>query len=62
MEKKLRENAGSTGQFMVDYVHTMMENRKQIGGITGRGLLQGIKIVDRQGNPDPKQADQVLYK
>jgi len=62
MEKKLRENAGSTGQFMVDYVHTMMENRKQIGGITGRGLLQGIKIVDREGNPDPKQADQVLYK
>lgn len=59
---KLRENARDTGQFMVDYIHNMMENRKEIGGITGSGLLQGIKIVDIHGNPDPKLADRVLYK
>ena len=27
---KLRENARDTGQFMVDYIHNMMENRKEV--------------------------------
>ena len=39
-----------------------MENRTSIGGVTGVGLLLGISIIGKDGEPDSKLADQLLYK
>ncbi|RLF05495.1 MAG: acetyl ornithine aminotransferase family protein [Thermoprotei archaeon] len=53
-EENLVENAGKVGDYILRRLGELKDHYSIIGDIRGKGLLIGIELVDREGNPSEK--------
>ena len=62
--ENLAGRAARLGAMALRLMQEIMDRRPPVGGVSGLGLLLGMRLVkDRgTGNPDPELADRVMYR
>ncbi|MBK7636668.1 MAG: aminotransferase class III-fold pyridoxal phosphate-dependent enzyme [Saprospiraceae bacterium] len=53
-EEGLRENAGATGNYLIQGLQHIQQEYSMIGDIRGLGLFLGFELVDEEMNPLPQ--------
>jgi 4-aminobutyrate aminotransferase-like enzyme len=59
---RLEENAAQVGAHCLARLRELAHHHPAIGDVRGLGLMIGVELVDRDGNPDPVLADAVLER
>lgn len=59
-KENLRENARKLGSYLTERLKALQEKFEFIGEVRGLGLMVGIELIDKQGEPDGKRLNDLV--
>jgi len=62
LQEGLVDNAGTVGAYLIEKLQRLKGRHAGIGDVRGLGLMVGIEVVGRGGEPDPGTRDRVIEK